>query len=174
MRDKNIPVDNYCLIQKEILFCCKEYLQLVIKKYCVTEHYKIVVVESNQNIWYFKYKLVWQAKRKAIIVAFGDWEKSYNKFPYWLSAAIHYNPETRVDWYFFSSDVSGTIIFLGVFWSFGSIIEEFKYCSPLIQIDGTYLYGKYKGKMLTVLSIDVNGHIFPFAFAIFEDKNASS
>ena len=36
------------------------------------------------------------------------------------------------------------------------------------------MYGKYKGKMLTVLSIDANGHIFPLAFAIVEGKNAPS
>ena len=34
-----------------MLFDYKEDLQLDIKKYCVTEHYEIVV-ESKQNIWY--------------------------------------------------------------------------------------------------------------------------
>ncbi|KAA0066827.1 uncharacterized protein E6C27_scaffold271G001850 [Cucumis melo var. makuwa] len=90
-----------------------------------------------------KYRRVWQAKRKALVAVFGDWEKSYNELMYWLSVVVHYNTGTRVD-------------------------------RPLIQIDGTHLYGKYKGKMLTALSIDVNGHIFPLAFAIVEGENASS
>ena len=61
-------------------------------------------------------------------------------------------------------------IFGHVFWAFGPAIEGFKYCGPLIQIDGTHFYGKYKGKLLTALSIDSNGHIFPLSFAIGEGK----
>ena len=109
-----------------------------------------------------------------MIVVFSDWEKSYNEVPYWLSVVVHYNPGTRVDWFFLPSDVPGTTIFGRVFWSFGLAIKWFKYCRPLIQIDGTHLYGKYKGKMLTALSIDANGHIFPIAFAIVEGENTSS
>ena len=59
-------------------------------------------------------------------------------------------------------------------WEFGPAIEGFKYCRPLIQIDGTHLYGKYKGKMLTALSIDAGGNIFPLAFAIVEEESTSS
>ncbi|TYK18257.1 uncharacterized protein E5676_scaffold411G001980 [Cucumis melo var. makuwa] len=129
---------------------------------------------KQQYGYMVKYRRVWQAKRKALVVVFGDWDKSYNKLPYWLSAVVHYNPGTRVDWFLLPSDVPGTTIFGRVFWAFGPAIEGFKYCRPLIQIDGTHLYGKYKGKMLTALSIDANGHIFPLAFAIVEGENASS
>ncbi|KAA0057535.1 uncharacterized protein E6C27_scaffold497G00050 [Cucumis melo var. makuwa] len=129
---------------------------------------------KQQYGYMVKYRRVWQAKRKALVVVFGDWDKSYNKLPYWLSAVVHYNPGTRVDWFLLPSDVPGTTIFGRVFWAFGPAIEGFKYCRPLIQIDGIHLYGKYKGKMLTALSIDANGHIFPLAFAIVEGENASS
>ena len=44
-----------------------------------------------------KYRRVWEAKKKALVAVFGDWEKSYSELPYWLSAAVHYNPGTRVD-----------------------------------------------------------------------------
>ncbi|TYK18931.1 serine/threonine-protein phosphatase 7 long form-like protein [Cucumis melo var. makuwa] len=40
-------VDTSRLIQKGMLFDYKEDLQLAVKKYCVTQHYEIVVVESN-------------------------------------------------------------------------------------------------------------------------------
>ncbi|XP_031741732.1 uncharacterized protein LOC116403927 [Cucumis sativus] len=116
----------------------------------------LVEIIKQQYGYSVKYERVWQAKKKALITVFGDWEKSYNELPYWLSAVVHYNPGTRVDW------------------SFGPAIEGFKHCRPLIQIDGTHLYGKYKGKMLTALSIDANGHIFPLAFAIVEGENTSS
>ena len=39
-----------------MLFDTKEDLQMAVKKYCVTEHYQISVVESNQDIWYVRCK----------------------------------------------------------------------------------------------------------------------
>ena len=53
-------------------------------------------------------------------------------------------------------------------------IEEFEYCMSLIQTNGTYLYGKYMGKMLTIISIDANCHTFLLAFAIVEEEYTSS
>ena len=61
-----------------------------------------------------------------------------------------------------------------VFWAFGVCIEGFKSCKPLIQIDGTFLYGKYKGKLLSATSVDPNEHIFPLAFAIVEEESIES
>ena len=52
LADMNVSVDASCLIQKRMLFDFKEDLQLDVKKYCMKQHYKIVVVESNKNIWY--------------------------------------------------------------------------------------------------------------------------
>ncbi|KAA0040601.1 uncharacterized protein E6C27_scaffold262G001760 [Cucumis melo var. makuwa] len=62
-----------------------------------------------------KYRRVWQVKRKALVAVFGDWDKSYNELPYWLSAVVHYNSGTRVDWFFLPSDVPETTIFGRVF-----------------------------------------------------------
>ncbi|XP_038896617.1 uncharacterized protein LOC120084878 [Benincasa hispida] len=127
---------------------------------------------KRQHGYNVNYRRVWQAKRKALIAVFGVWEKSYSELPYWLSVVVHYNPGIQIDWFFLPSDVPGTTIFGRVFWSFGR--EGFNHCRPLIQIDGTYLYGKYKGKLLTALSVDANGHIFSLAFAIVEGDNSSS
>ena len=44
-------------LQKGMLFGTNEDLQMVVKKYCVTQHYQIVVVESKQNMWHVKCKL---------------------------------------------------------------------------------------------------------------------
>ena len=60
------------------------------------------------------------------------------------------------------------------FWTFGPCVEGFKHCRPIIQIDGTHLYGKYKGKLLITTSINANGHIFPLAFAIVEEESHDS
>jgi hypothetical protein len=38
-------------------------------------------------------------------------------------------------------------IFGRAFWAFGASITGFQYYHPLISIDGTHLYGKYKAKL---------------------------
>jgi len=30
-----------------------------------------------------------------------------------------------------------------VFWSFGPCIQGFNYCKPIVQVDGTFLTGRY-------------------------------
>jgi len=35
-----------------------------------------------------------------------------------------------------------------VFWSFGPCINGFAMCKSIIQVDGTWLYGKYTGTLL--------------------------
>ena len=57
-----------------------------------------------------------------------------------------------------------------VFRAFGACVEGFKHCRPVIQIDGTCLYGCYIRKLLITTSIDVNGQIFPLAFAIVQEE----
>ncbi|KAK9982949.1 hypothetical protein SO802_032474 [Lithocarpus litseifolius] len=53
-----------------------------------------------------------------------------------------------------------------VFWSFGPSIDGFKYCKPVISIDGTHLYGKYQEKLLVTMTTDANNKVFPLAFAV--------
>jgi len=55
-----------------------------------------------------------------------------------------------------------------VFWAFGSSIEGFSLCRPLISIDGTHLYEKYRGPLLIATRVDVDGGLYPLAFAIVE------
>ena len=69
-----------------------------------------------------------------------------------------------------NGDTPGTIIFKYVFWDFAPSIVRFAYCRPVINIDGTHLYGKYKGKLLIAMAIDANNEIFPLAFAIVDDE----
>ncbi|PNX59609.1 receptor-like protein kinase HSL1, partial [Trifolium pratense] len=53
------------------------------------------------------------------------------------------------------------------------LIKGFAYCKPIVQVDGTWLYGKYKGTLLLAVAQDGNDHIFPVAFAIVEDRHPS-
>ncbi|XP_057733983.1 uncharacterized protein LOC130949215 [Arachis stenosperma] len=43
-----------------------------------------------------------------------------------------------------------------VFGGWEDYYQRFKYCKPLVQVDGTYLYGKYKGALLVAVAQDGN------------------
>ncbi|KAK1397253.1 hypothetical protein POM88_007157 [Heracleum sosnowskyi] len=60
--------------------------------------------------------------------------------------------------------------FKRVFSAFQSCIDAFSHCIPVLQIDGTHLYGKYRGVLLTATSIDGFYHL-PVAFAIVEGES---
>ena len=67
------------------------------------------------------------------------------------------------------------IVFLHyVFWSFGPCIDGFKYCKPVISIDGTHLYGKYQGKLLVAMATDANNKVFPLVFVLVDCELGSS
>ena len=48
------------------------------------------------------------------------------------------------------------------------------HCIPVIQIDGTHLYGPYPGVLLSATAVDGFSHILPLAFVIVEAENNSS
>ena len=89
------------------------------------------------------YKKIWEAKRKAMIKAFGDWDELYQALPKWMNILKLTNPGTKVTWKTIPLvGISGNVRFMRVFWTFGPCVEWFKHCRPIIQIDGTHLYGK--------------------------------
>ena len=59
-------------------------------------------------------------------------------------------------------------IFQRVFWAFTPSIQGFTHCRPILSIDGTHLYGKYKRTLLIAIGCDGNNQLFPLAFAIIE------
>ncbi|CAN1334526.1 hypothetical protein LINPERPRIM_LOCUS36436 [Linum perenne] len=65
-------------------------------------------------------------------------------------------------------------VFQRVFWSFAPCIIGFNHCLPVIQVDGTFLKGKFKGTLLVATAIDGNRQIMPLAFAIVESENTRS
>ena len=67
-----------------------------------------------------------------------------------------------------------TSIFQSVFWSFKPSIEGFKHCRPVMSIDDTHLYGKYKGTLLIAMGCDGNNQLFLLTFSIIEGENIDS
>ncbi|XP_015937759.1 uncharacterized protein LOC107463475 [Arachis duranensis] len=61
-----------------------------------------------------------------------------------------------------------------VFWSYYPCIRAFRHCKPIVQVDETHLYGKYKGCLLVAVSQDGNNNIVPIAFAIVEGETSDA
>ncbi|QHO43396.1 Putative mutator sub-class protein [Arachis hypogaea] len=61
-----------------------------------------------------------------------------------------------------------------VFWSYYPCIRAFRHCKPVVQVDGTHLYRKYKDCLLVAVSQDGNNNIMPIAFAIVEGETSDA
>ncbi|XP_021714670.1 uncharacterized protein LOC110682643 [Chenopodium quinoa] len=133
---------------------------------------------SKQFNFDVPYRRAWYAKEKAIAEIFGDWESSYGRLPHFMQALKQPNPGTVVVWKH-KALVDGVYynnmeVFERVFWAFGPCIDSFKHCMPVIYIDGTHLYRKYKGTLLVATSLDASFQVFPLAFAVVKGENTSS
>lgn len=140
----------------------------------------IAVVQKNCR-HRISYKKAWKAKQNALAEIFGGWFESYEMLPEWLLGMQQTNPGTIVDaitedCVVYNSSgarvASDTHSMLRrIFWSFKPCIDAFQYCRPVIQVDGTHLYGKYRGILLIAGCIDGDNHLLPLAFAIVEAEN---
>ena len=70
--------------------------------------------------------------------------------------------------------VPGSCIFSSAFWAFGLCIRGFRHCRPVISIDATHLYGKYKGKLLIAMATDDNNEVYPLAFAVVKCESTKT
>ena len=120
------------------------------------------------------YKKALDGKHKAIRRLFGDFSQSYTELPRLFLAIEQSNPGCVVIWKTCEINMSNTELFQRVFWSFKPSIEGFEHCRPVMSIDGTHLYGKYKGKLLIAMGCDGNNQLFPLSFAITEGENTDS
>ncbi|XP_061365114.1 uncharacterized protein LOC133308503 [Gastrolobium bilobum] len=121
------------------------------------------------------YRKAWKGKQKAIAKIYGDWDESYAFLPRWFAHMLNFSPGSVYHIQHGSCVMNGQVItgsrvFQRVFWTFGQCREAFKWCKPVIQVDGTHLYGKYKGTLLIATAQDGNNEVLPIAFAVVESE----
>ncbi|XP_057734837.1 uncharacterized protein LOC130950350 [Arachis stenosperma] len=141
---------------------------------------KSVIAEVQSKFNYtISYRKAWLAKQKAIANIFGGWEASYEALPSWFEAMVQKDPSAAVEIktapaYLGDEVVQDIRMLTRVFWSFYPSIKAFRSCKPIVQIDGTHLYGKYKGALLVAVSQDGNGNIAPLAFAVVKGETSDA
>jgi hypothetical protein len=138
---------------------------------------EIIIAHIKEKFNYtITYKKAWIAKNMAIEKIYGSWEQSYHDLPRWLMVMQSYLPgtiiqmETQPETFPDGSLSRGNTIFNRLFWAFNLCIKGFPYCKPIVQVDGTWLYGKYRGTLLIAVTHDGNNNKFPLAFAVVEGE----
>jgi hypothetical protein len=53
-------------------------------------------------------------------------------------------------------------------------VAGFAHCRPIISVDGTFLTGKYKGTLMTVVGMTAKNQLLSLAFALVESENNES
>ncbi|KAH1197423.1 hypothetical protein GmHk_18G051214 [Glycine max] len=139
------------------------------------------VVERINSEFAYKvsYKKAWLAKQKAIAIEYGYWEQSYAKLSSWLTHMQNHSLGSYFQILHDDFIIGNTVSrehrqFHRVFWTFGQCKEAFKYRKPIIQVDGTHLYGKYRGTLLMATSQDGNGGVLPLVFVVVEDETLTA
>ncbi|XP_058756461.1 uncharacterized protein LOC131629695 [Vicia villosa] len=156
---------------------CQEILPLVDKDPSLKVKTIISHIVATYN-YTPSYRKAWLAKTKAIEIVYGNWEDSYKRLPRFLYALQIYAPGTVTILETLPAQspdgtcLLGNVIFHRLFWAFRPCVQGFAYCKPILQIDGTWLYGKYKGTLLMAVAQDRNSNIFPVAFALVEGETA--
>ncbi|XP_025680346.1 uncharacterized protein [Arachis hypogaea] len=141
---------------------------------------KSVIVEVQSRFNYtVSYRKAWLAKQKVVAKVFSDWKVSYQTLPVWLKAMTVKMSRSRVQIKMLpvsheTEKVQGVRVLHCIFWSFYSCIVAFKHSKPLVQVDGTHLYRKYKCAFLVVVAQDGNQNIVPIAFAIVEGETTDA
>lgn len=108
---------------------------------------KLIIAHIKEKFNYTTtYRKVWLAKNAAIESIYGKWKESYNDLPQWLNVMKETMPGTVFD---LKTQIgeNGETQFHRLFWAFYPCIHGFKYCKPDVHVDGTWLYGKYKGTL---------------------------
>jgi hypothetical protein len=148
----------YGMIVENMLFEPKSIIRHIQEKYKYT----------------ISYNMAWSAKQKVLKMRFGTFEAAYDNILRLLAVLCQRNPESYYDLKSLDRGEGPPYILQRVFFSLGPCINAFQHCRPLLCIDGTFLTGKYRLQMLTVIGVDGNNQLLPVAFAFVESENTDS
>ncbi|RYR35976.1 hypothetical protein Ahy_A10g051049 [Arachis hypogaea] len=116
----------------------------------------IVKVQSKFN-YTISYHKAWLAKQKIVESIFGGWEASYEALPIWFEAMCHKEPSAVVHFETMPAYQGDNLV--PNIRSYYPCIRVFRHCKPIVHVDRTHLYEKYKGCLLVAASLDGNNNI---------------
>ncbi|XP_059627528.1 uncharacterized protein LOC132270369 [Cornus florida] len=131
-------------------------------------------IASEMNIDVSTHK-VHRVKRKALEMIERNDAEQYGKMRDYYSLILRTNPGSVVKIQTEPTTDENVRRFQRVFICYAAMIADFKQgCRPLISVDGCFLEGPYGGHLLSVVSMDGNGQMFPVAIAVVEFETRDS
>ncbi|PHT62575.1 hypothetical protein T459_33546 [Capsicum annuum] len=64
--------------------------------------------------------------------------------------------------------------FIYYFMAFGASIRGYAHMRKVVAVDGTHLFGKYEGVLLSAVAQDTQNHIYPLAYYVVDKENDAS
>ena len=115
------------------------------------------------RISYYK---AWKGRKHAQSLTSGSPEESFYMLHSYCYMLEKVNPRTVT-----RIEVDGERRFKYLFLAFGAAIRGFQYMRKVIDIDGTFLKGPYKGVLLVATTQDGNNKCYPIAWGIVDSEN---
>ncbi|XP_019197374.1 PREDICTED: uncharacterized protein LOC109191245 [Ipomoea nil] len=113
----------------------------------------------------------YRAMKKAKIQIRGNLDDNFKKIWSYCQEIIRTNPITICEVKLSDNvELCGGNKFLILYMCWDGYRQGFKFCRPILGVDGTHLKSGIGGLILTAVGLDANDSIFPVACAIVEDK----
>ncbi|XP_074373906.1 uncharacterized protein LOC141714276 [Apium graveolens] len=64
----------------------------------------------------------------------------------------------------------GTSVCKRIFWCLKAMMDGWQHARLVILIDGTFLKGRYRGKLLIAMGVDSNNHPFPLCYGLVDEE----
>ncbi|XP_052877232.1 uncharacterized protein LOC128283858 [Gossypium arboreum] len=121
----------------------------------------VLIAEMQARFQYrVSYRKAWIAKQMVMEQLYGDFNASYNELQGWIAAIQEYVPGTIIELQtqpYYGPDDQLQLekrIFYRMFWTFDPCVRAFPHYKPFVQVDGTWLYGKYTQILLLAVAQD--------------------
>ncbi|XP_074323816.1 uncharacterized protein LOC141660725 [Apium graveolens] len=131
----------------------------------------IIPLINNEHNHIVGYKKAWRGKQIAIEEVYGSWPTTYQDLPMFLTAIKKTNAGTiaEIDAVPHAQE-RGTSVCKRIFWCLKAMMDGWQHARPVISIDGTFLKGRYRGKLLIVMGVDSNNHPFPLCYGLVDEE----
>ncbi|XP_019178180.1 PREDICTED: uncharacterized protein LOC109173406 [Ipomoea nil] len=113
----------------------------------------------------------YRAMKKAKIQIRGNLDDNFKKIWSYRQEIIRTNPMTICEVKLSDNvELCGGNRFLRLYMCWDGYRQGFKFCRPILGVDGTHLKSGIGGLILTAVGLDANDSIFPVAYAIVEGE----
>nr|XP_025887254.1 uncharacterized protein LOC104647957 isoform X2 [Solanum lycopersicum] len=115
------------------------------------------------------YQQAWRAKERALSMIRGKPSAGYRRMPRYIHMLKTVYPDSYIRMHKTEEDE-----FMYLFIALRPFIRGFKYCRPVVVVDGAHLSGAYKRTFVSASTLDGAGCIFPLAYGVVDTENDCS